>query len=128
MSGGTDPGRAPIRLLVVDDDGHVRRAMRRFLSQLADVLVEDFASALDALARVSDASLPRFDGALLDVDMPVVDGPELATRLATIAPYLRIAFVTAAARDLSSFGHVVIRKPWVLREMEDFIASCRKGG
>jgi CheY-like chemotaxis protein len=104
-----------LRILVVDDDRLVRSAMVRTLRRVPCVEVEDFADGEEALARCKGA---RFDLAVLDLKMPILDGVTLARRLRAILPDMRLVFVTAdphgdlaqRARDLQPTA--VLAKPW----------------
>jgi len=85
------------KILVVDDTPANLFAMRRLLAQIDAELVEA-ASGNEALARCLDE---RFALILLDVNMPEMDGYEVATLLAS-EPLNRdtpIIFVTAAYAD-----------------------------
>jgi len=85
------------RILVVDDTPANLFAMRRLLSQIDAELVEA-SSGNEALMRCLDE---RFALILLDVNMPEMDGYEVATLLAS-EPLNRdtpIIFVTAAYAD-----------------------------
>lgn len=61
------------RILVIDDSGAIRKAIRRILEGLSYEVTEseDGLKALDALAAG-----PRFDAVLCDIDMPNMDGLE----------------------------------------------------
>jgi CheY-like chemotaxis protein len=85
------PARAAARrVLVVDDDAGNRETLGELLA-LSGHLVDDAASADDALAAASRA---RPDVALVDLAMPGMNGLALAARLRAIAPGIRIALVT----------------------------------
>lgn len=88
--------RAPVpparHILVVDDDAGNRETLTELLGLSGhDVQAADSGRA--ALAAVGAATRP-FDVALLDLAMPDMSGVELAARLRTLAPPLRIALVT----------------------------------
>jgi CheY-like chemotaxis protein len=71
-SGRTSP------LLLVADDHHVNRVMiERILARLGyrTVLVENGREAVEAVRK------GQFDGALLDIEMPVMDGLEAASAI-----------------------------------------------
>ncbi|HET7711938.1 MAG TPA: ATP-binding protein, partial [Thermoanaerobaculia bacterium] len=71
-----------LRVLVVDDNAVNRRILHEWLTRwkmLASV-VESGAAALDALVRGSETGAP-FPLVLLDVNMPVMDGFEVARRI-----------------------------------------------
>ncbi len=61
------------RILVIDDSGVIRKAIRRILEQLAYEVTEaeDGLKALDTLSGGA-----RFDAVLCDIDMPNMDGLE----------------------------------------------------
>ncbi|MCC7053400.1 MAG: response regulator [Gemmatimonadaceae bacterium] len=67
------------RILVVDDSGTIRKAIRRILEQLEYTVTEaeDGAQALHVLV----AGDP-FDAVLCDIDMPVMDGLSFLTAVA----------------------------------------------
>src|SRR5271163_1016308 len=80
-----------IRALLVDDERPARRKMARFLGQADDFEVvgeaDDGAAAIAAIERL------RPDVAFLDVQMPKMDGFQVAAALR--APIPEIVFVTA---------------------------------
>jgi DNA-binding LytR/AlgR family response regulator len=81
-----------LRVLIVDDEAPARRALQRMLQELSDVEIIGFAAnglqALDVLAST------EIDLLLLDIEMPLMAGIELAARLCpAIAP--AVIFVTA---------------------------------
>ena len=93
-------------LLVVDD----HEAFRSFVSVLLDGdrfvvtgIAEDGESALDAV----DSLHP--DVVLLDIQLPGIDGFEVAQRLATSAQ--RPAVVLTSTRDAADFGARLTRAP-----------------
>ncbi|MCA9669752.1 MAG: response regulator [Myxococcales bacterium] len=80
------------RVLVVDDEPMLLRALHRRLSRVHDVTTADTPeTALQMLARGE-----RFDFVLVDVLMPTITGPELAARIVATTPELsgRIALMS----------------------------------
>lgn len=78
MSAGTDGPKAPIRVLLVEDDSDHRAIARRHLGKLTDLVssvetAEDLAGALGAL----EGAGPAFGVVLLDLTLP--DSPLEAT-------------------------------------------------
>jgi signal transduction histidine kinase len=83
---------APLRLLVVDDDGLDRLAVRRCLLQAGIRLTADEAGSADeALIRIGTA---EYDCVLLDYYLPGVDGLALLRRIRDIAPDLPVVIFT----------------------------------
>jgi CheY-like chemotaxis protein len=82
---------AAVRLLLVDDDAFVRRAMTRLLEQsgFEVVAVSNGAEALALLEREH-----AFACVVSDVVMPVLDGEALAARLSELDPSLPLVLMS----------------------------------
>ncbi|MBI4957772.1 MAG: PAS domain-containing protein [Myxococcales bacterium] len=100
---GSDRARGTETVLVVEDEEGVRRAAVRILRGAGYHVL--------AAANGGEAILlcERHRGAIrllvTDVMMPLMSGPELAGRLATVVPNLRILFVSGYADDtLTEWG------------------------
>ncbi len=112
--------RAGERVLVVEDEAAVRRAVQRNLERL-DYRVIAAQDGEDAL-RTAEA-LDGIDLLLTDVVMPGIDGPALACRLREKWPGLPVLFVTGYSADrLERTGAVgpsdrVLEKPYQLAEL-----------
>jgi len=87
-----------IRVLIADDHALVRRGFRMILDNEPDIDV--IAEAEDGRAAIDAAHLHRPDIALVDIQMPVLDGLE-ATRLILANPgnRTRILILTTFERD-----------------------------
>jgi DNA-binding NarL/FixJ family response regulator len=87
-----------IRVLIADDHALVRRGFRMILDNEPDIDV--IAEAEDGRAAIDAAHLHRPDVALVDIQMPVLDGLE-ATRLILADPgnRTRILILTTFERD-----------------------------
>ena len=102
MSGGLpdpppDPGQPPLRVLVVDDEALARARLVTLLGQCsapAARVLAQASNATDALALVQQQT---FDLALVDVQMPAIDGRALARSLAALPHPPALVFVTAHA-------------------------------
>jgi CheY-like chemotaxis protein len=90
----TGPSVDRRRILVVDDQPTLTRAIRRMLAH-HDVTTAG--SARDALARIEAGE--RFDVILSDLMMPEMNGMELYSAIARVAPELidKIVFMTGGA-------------------------------
>ncbi|MCG8424559.1 MAG: response regulator [Proteobacteria bacterium] len=117
-----EPQRA--RVLLVDDDTLVRKALRRTLENKHDVL--DCASGEEALAEL--ARHPLFDLILCDLRMPDMDGPGLYERLTPDARS-RLVFISGGAFTpenkafVSKSGVRVLDKPITPAELDQVIAE-----
>ncbi|HJL17764.1 MAG TPA: response regulator [Sandaracinaceae bacterium LLY-WYZ-13_1] len=74
------------RLLLVDDDPLMRRTAKRVIERRLGVRVTAVGGADDALAQIRGGE--RFDVAVVDLEMPGVDGLALLDRLRRLAPDL----------------------------------------
>lgn len=90
------------RVLIVDDHAPFRSLARRLLVAGGFQVVGEAADGADALSAARDLAP---DVVLLDVQLPDIDGPEVAARLAA-ANGLRPAVVLTSSRDLHDLGAV----------------------
>ncbi len=130
-----DPDPPAARVLVVDDEPLVARALSRFLSPPHQVVIEGTGAA--ALARL--AADPGFDVIFCDLMMPGMTGMELYSRLAQLHPELvpRLVFVTGGAftaearRFVESSAVPVLEKPFDragIRALVERVIVARPGG
>jgi PAS domain S-box-containing protein len=119
------------RILVVDDDAMLRRAMNRMLGFRHSVrLAANAREALDALTAD-----PNFDLVLCDVMMPDVSGIELFERIRARWPHLapRVAFLTGAgftpsvADFLASIENPRLTKPFNANALNEFVQTLLQG-
>ncbi|MGA1835780.1 response regulator transcription factor [Herbiconiux sp. 11R-BC] len=90
------PGRAPIRLLIADDQALVRGALSALLGLEPDIEVVAEVGRGD---EVQDAAVAaRADVALLDIEMPGIDGIAAAAQLRAALPGCRVIIVTTFGR------------------------------
>jgi len=87
---------APIRLLLADDQALVRGALAALLSLEPDLEVVSEVARGDEVVAAALAHRP--DVALLDVEMPGMDGIAAAAALATALPSCRVLIVTTFGR------------------------------
>jgi DNA-binding NarL/FixJ family response regulator len=128
MAGSALHDCAPFRILIVDDDPLVRRALERTLRAVKDATVEHYGRGDDALARMREVV---FDLAILDLQMPEMDGVDVARRLRVARPEIRLLFITAdtasglanEARKIESDG--MFPKPWPSAELLQIIRGIQ---
>jgi DNA-binding NarL/FixJ family response regulator len=120
MSGGSMPqgDPAPIRVMIVDDHGVVRRGLRTFLGVYPDVEVvgeaDDGESAVAQIA-VAERSGTAPDVVLMDLSMPRLDGVEVTRLIRSRWPHVEVVVVTSfveearvqAALDAGASGYVI---------------------
>ncbi|MDD7384126.1 MAG: response regulator transcription factor [Actinomycetaceae bacterium] len=87
------PPTRPIRLLLADDDPLVIRHLGSILNKQEEL--ELVATAGNGAQAIAQASLHTIDVALIDVDMPVLDGLQTAKALASTHPHIAIVMLTA---------------------------------
>ena len=126
VKGPTRSARLPnARILLVDDDEFVRLATAEALDNMGLAVLQ----ASDGPAALELAQGGGFDLALLDYAMPGMTGAELAGRLRSIRPGLKIVFVTGYA-DSDELNAVlgpnatVLRKPYLHEELQVVLAGA----
>lgn len=96
MSGAAGAGVGPIRLLLADDQALVRGALAALLALEPDL--EVVAQAGDGTTVAATVAELRVDVALLDIDMPGLDGIEAARAIAAGGTGCRSLIVTTFGR------------------------------
>jgi NarL family two-component system response regulator LiaR len=89
--------KKPIRLLVVDDQGIVRKGIRALLTEVKGMLVVGEAS--DGLEAIDQAEALHPDVILMDLVMPRLDGIEAIRRIKVKLPDVQILALTSFAAD-----------------------------
>jgi two-component system KDP operon response regulator KdpE len=108
-----------IRVLVVDDEPAIRRALRPPLTELGFEMIEASRGemALELLRT------EPFDAVLLDVNMPGIGGIETLRRMRTLAPRLPILMLTVRDREEEKVNALelgaddYVTKPFGVREL-----------
>jgi len=115
-----------MNVLLVDDEAPALAKLRRFLADDAQVhVVGEAADGAAALALV-DAQPGAVDAVLLDIQMPVLGGLEVA---AALPPQVLVAFVTAfdeyavQAFELSAVDYLL--KPYTRERLAACVARLR---
>jgi FixJ family two-component response regulator len=108
------------RVVVVDDDESVRKALQRLL-RASDMDADTFASAEDFLASLPHAPLP--DCLVLDLQMPGTSGLDLQRQVVRAGLELPIVVITGhdepdmQARCLGAGASAYLRKPLEARTL-----------
>jgi DNA-binding NtrC family response regulator len=116
----SNSARAPIRLLIVDDDEDMRRTLGQRFQRLG-MAVTEAASGEEALAR---AQHTRFDVALLDLHLPGIGGIDLLGKLKEGQSELEALLLTAhssietAVQAMKSGAYDYLTKPFSLSDLE----------
>jgi PAS domain S-box-containing protein len=121
--------REPARVLIVDDEVHLHRALRRVLREHELHFATSGREALDLLERDR-----RWDAIVCDVTMTDGSGVDLYERVAREWPELapRVAFLTGGVRTeveeaLRRSGRPVLEKPVDRATLRELIARLRAG-
>lgn len=107
-----------IRILLAEDDDVMRQYLARALEKAGYGVV-----AVDrGTAAVPLIESDHFDLLLTDIVMPEMDGIELAQHAATVAPDMRVMFITGFAAVTLKAGKAVpqakvLSKPFHLRDL-----------
>jgi two-component system cell cycle response regulator CpdR len=107
-----------VRILLAEDDD----AMRQYLSRALEKSGYEVVAVDRGTAAVPLIESDRFDLLLTDIVMPEMDGIELAQHAATIAPDMRVMFITGFAAVTLKAGKAVpqakvLSKPFHLRDL-----------
>lgn len=96
--------QSPIRLLIVDDHNLFRQGLIRILGDYAQLqIVGQAANGQDALALVGQL---QPDVVLMDVNMPVMSGPDAVRQMQTRFPGLPVVMLTVSERDEDLFDAI----------------------
>jgi len=110
---------APIRVLLVDDEPAIRRALRTPLNEMGFITTE--ASRGEEAIQLLQSQ--TFDIVLLDINMPGIGGMKTLTRVRSMAPRLPILMLTVLDGEedkvaaLESGADDYITKPFSIREV-----------
>lgn len=119
-----------MNLLIVDDERATLEELVRLVEAAwPDIKITACDNPKDALER---AGIIKMDAALLDIEMPLMDGLELANHLVNCNSEMAMAFVTAynnyaaEAFDVNAIDYVLkpVRPERLVRTMEKLIAKA----
>lgn len=119
-----------MRILIVDDEEHALRSLTSCVTELrSGDEIHSFLRSDEALSFAkTEGQAP--DLAFLDINMPVLNGIELAKALKKIHPNLRVIFCTAytefvmEAIRLRASGYIL--KPYSMRDIEKELNDVMK--
>jgi len=119
----TDSKEKTLRVLLADDDWPILRALKYRIEHAGHAV--DIAS--DGINAVVVAE-KKPDIAVIDVNMPGLDGFAVAKKISSIQPGCKIIFLTASkskeVRDhASSMGASFVEKPFDSKQLTDHIAK-----
>lgn len=108
-----------IRVLLADDEELIRTAIAALLELEPDI--EVVAQAADGRVAVDAARAHRPDVAVIDLDMPALDGLQVTTELAAVLPSCAVVILTGRGRP----SHL---QPALLAGASGFLAKGAPGG
>jgi len=123
------PPRPRSRVLIVDDEQVVRRALQRILERDGHqvTLAERGQEAIDLYA----ARWRDLDVVVLDVTMPDIDGREVLRRMREVNPDVRAVlssgYTVESDPSLSIAGTWVLEKPYTPDQVRVAIADAMEG-
>ena len=117
-----------MKILIVDDEKLIVDDLTKDLETLFPMAsIDGFTEGEEALAS---AEHKEYDVALLDIDMPDIDGLTLARKLIVSCPVINIIFVTAykefalAAHDVYCSAYLL--KPIGIKKLREAFSNLRK--
>lgn len=129
MSQANQPSPSPLRILIADDTPQTRRSTRLMLTLIPGV--EVVAMAQNGREAVELAHKHRPDIALMDVNMPQLDGITAIKAMRQILPDLA-CLVISAERDNRTLRAAMVAgaqdyliKPFTTEELQDAIQRVR---
>jgi len=133
----SEPGKAPLRVLGMDDDPNTLKLLKLTLQQVGGFDAVVVESATDALEELKER---EFDLVVSDAMMPDMNGLEFceaARELGGRAAQTPIVILSAATPDELGWSHKTdlstgwLRKPfkpvWLVEQIEEIIAKDRAG-
>jgi len=86
--------------ILVEDHAFQRQMVARMLRSLGVAAIVEAANGREALARLGDPTAPQPDIAIVDLDMPEMDGMEFIRHLGEVRPGIAVLITSALDREL----------------------------
>lgn len=120
-----------MNILIVDDEIDTLNEINFYVKQHEDF--NCLVTCTNPLQALEEAEKAQFDAALLDIEMPVMNGLELAEKLFNILPEIKIVFITAynsyatEAFDVNAIDYVLkpIRKERLTRALDRIVRKSK---
>jgi DNA-binding NarL/FixJ family response regulator len=122
----------PLRVMVVEDHAPFRSMICKLLQRQVDVRI--VGEAADGLDAIRQAEALRPDVVVLDINLPKLNGLDVAGRLRTLVPDAKLMFVTIESslevveQAYSTGAHGYVYKPRALRDMVPVLDAIIRGG
>lgn len=118
-----------MNVLIVDDEIDTLNEINFYVKQHKDFNYS--VTCTNPIQALEESERMQFDAALLDIEMPVMNGLELAERLFNILPEIKIVFITAynsyatEAFDVNAIDYVLkpIRKERLTKALDRIISK-----
>lgn len=118
-----------MNILIVDDEVDTLNEINFYVKKHR--ICEHSVTCTNPLQALEEAEKLHFDAALLDIEMPVMNGLELAEQLLNISSDVRIAFITAynsyatEAFDVNAIDYVLkpIREERLVRALDRLLSK-----
>lgn len=123
---------AATRVLVVDDNAHMRQLFVDMMECMEDV---DLTVVTNGREAVAAATAGSFDTVFLDVNLSDMDGVSVAAQIRDIAPDTFVYLMTGDITDLALRNPTtsllttvagILAKPFRIEEVLELIETCRE--
>lgn len=120
-----------MNIIIVDDEIDTLNEINFYVTKHKDF--EYSVTCTNPLHALEEAEKVQFDAALLDIEMPVMNGLELAEQLLNISPDMKIVFITAynsyatEAFDVNAIDYVLkpIREERISRALDRIFSKSK---
>ena len=92
-----------MKILAVDDDPIILELLSHFIEGMTDHTLVTAECAADALEAIKDNARAPFDSFLLDIQMPITDGIQLASQIRAMKQYMDAPILMLTAMSEKSY-------------------------